>query len=71
MKNSSIGYALPSPLLGAPLSDIPVSPWESYTICSADNCKDNSAVSDGRAQHMMTSLWPGIKDEMINHLQMP
>lgn len=45
MTNYSIGYALPSPLLGLPLSDIPVSPWESYTICSADNCEENAAVS--------------------------
>ena len=46
MKNSPIGYALPSPLLGSPLSDIPVAPWESYTVCSSDNCEENPAVSN-------------------------
>ena len=46
MKNSPIGYALPSPLLGLPVSDIPVAPWESYTVCSADNCEGNAAVSN-------------------------
>jgi len=43
-KVSSIGYPLPSPLVGSPLSQIPIAPWEPFSVCTANNCEANSAV---------------------------
>lgn len=66
MKNSPIGYALPSPLLGLPLSDIPVAPWESYTVCSADNCEENAAVSDTAWRENPGQFWWGCNGNMAD-----
>ena len=64
MKNTSIGYALPSPLLGIPLSDIPLAPWESYTICSADNCEEYPTVSASSPSSLFSAVLE-IRDEIL------
>ena len=35
-----LGYALPTPLLGNEIKDIPLSPWQPVTLCTGECARD-------------------------------